>query len=208
MTTLRKRNLLMQPRSLHQRPQSGSQINLYVSQSTKSAAVQQRTDMEHLKSFYQDSKQGNRSNVLIPLDSTAKASKIRFKSNLVKNRIRQQQHGAIAALNEVADQSLNLSPSNEVIAVKQQLKNKEIDEAVAKSFQVSNAAQMASLIQTKLLKGVTLHALAEDKASIKLTNGVTKLEKASLSPRRRVNKTTDPLPKQRTIMQSQSIPVI
>ena len=90
--------------------------------------------MDHIESFYLE--RSNRSNALIPPDGAQAASKIVFKNS----RKQKSKHGAIAALNEVAEQSLSVSPSHEILSVKQALRNQEIDEAVAKSFQVSNAA--------------------------------------------------------------------
>ena len=44
--------------------------------------------------------------------------------------------------------------------MKKNLKNSEIDAAVAKSFQVANSAHMASVLQDKMLRGVTLSHMA------------------------------------------------
>ena len=73
--------------------------------------------MDHIESFYPEG--SNASNALIPPDGAQAASKIVFKNS----RKLKSKHGAIAALNEVAEQSLSVSPSHEVLTVKQALKN-------------------------------------------------------------------------------------
>ena len=72
-------------------------------------------------------------------------------------------NGAMSALLDI-ENSLKSSPTREMLDIKKNLKNDEIDKEVAKSFNVANSAQMSSVIQEKLLSGKTLSGLVVKEA--------------------------------------------
>ena len=86
-------------------------------------------------------------------------------------------HGALGALKEIEMSLKHESPSREILSVKQNLKNKEIDDKVAKKFKIGNMGQMASVIQHKLLNGSTMTSLVDK---------IQHNDKDSASPTRRL----------------------